>query len=173
MTAATVPIPGPVDRRRRQRRAAFTWVALSVYVATVVYVLIRPSLSKGEMLALDAARLALMGLGVFWCYRAATRLKQPQWRFLGVVAAAWTITMVDGVIDDLGDGRTAGFPSTAQYAYLVIGPLLIMALLMVGPAHGALGGPPAGAGRGLHGVAGRPLPVLDPDRQHPAPQRRA
>ena len=35
-------------------------------------------------------------------------------------------------VDDLGDGRTAGFPSTAQYAFLIIGPLLIMALLVVG-----------------------------------------
>ena len=72
-----------------------------------------------------------MGLGVVWCYRAATRLKQPQWRFLGV-AAVWTLTMLDGIIDDLGDGRTAGFPSTAQYLYLIIGPLLIGALLVVG-----------------------------------------
>ena len=73
-----------------------------------------------------------MGLGVVWCYRAATRLKQPQWRFLGAVAAVWTLTMLDGIIDDLGDGRTAGFPSTAQYLYLIIGPLLIGALLVVG-----------------------------------------
>ena len=40
--------------------------------------------------------------------------------------------MLDGLIDDLGDGRTAGFPSTAQFAFLIIGPLLIVALLMVG-----------------------------------------
>ena len=94
--------------------------------------LARPDLSTGEEVALDGARMALMGLGVVWCYRAAARLKQPQWRFLGAVAAVWTVTMVDGLIDDLGDGRTAGFPSSAQYAFLVIGPLLIVALLMVG-----------------------------------------
>ena len=40
--------------------------------------------------------------------------------------------MVDGIIDDLNDGRTAGFPSVAQYAFLVIGPLLVVALLLVG-----------------------------------------
>ena len=73
-----------------------------------------------------------MGLGVVWCYRAAARLKQPQWRFLGAVAAVWTLTMIDGIIDDLNDGRTAGFPSVAQYAFLVIGPLLVVALLLVG-----------------------------------------
>ena len=76
--------------------------------------------------------MALMGLGVVWCYRAAVRLKQPQWRFLGAVAAVWTVTMLDGLVDDLGDGRTAGFPSTAQFAFLIIGPLLIVALLTVG-----------------------------------------
>ena len=132
MTVAAVTIPGPVDRRRRQRRAAFTWIALAVYAVTALYVLARPDLSTGEELALDGARVALMGLGVVWCYRAATRLKQPQWRFLGAVAAVWTLTMADGIIDDLGDGRTAGFPSSAQYLYLIIGPLLIGALLVVG-----------------------------------------
>ena len=89
-------------------------------------------MTTGEQVALDVARMALMVLGVVWCYRAAVRLKQPQWRFLGAVAAVWTVTMLDGLIDDLGDGRTAGFPSTAQIAFLVIGPLLIVALLMVG-----------------------------------------
>ena len=132
MTTAVLPVPGPVDQRRKQRRAAFTWVALCIYGVTSLYVLARPSLSTAEELALDAARLALMALGVVWCYRAAARLKQPQWRFLGAVAAAWTLTMIDGIVDDLGDGRTAGFPSTAQYAFLIIGPLLIMALLVVG-----------------------------------------
>jgi diguanylate cyclase (GGDEF)-like protein/PAS domain S-box-containing protein len=132
VTVAAVTIPGPVDRRRRQRRAAFTWIALAVYGMTALYVLARPDLSTGEELALDGARVALMGLGVVWCYRAATRLKQPQWRFLGAVAAVWTLTMFDGIIDDLNDGRTAGFPSTAQYLYLIIGPLLIGALLVVG-----------------------------------------
>jgi diguanylate cyclase (GGDEF)-like protein/PAS domain S-box-containing protein len=132
VTTVAVTIPAPIDRRRRQRRAGFTWLALAVYLATVLYVLARPELTTGEQVALDVARMALMGLGVVWCYRAAARLKQPQWRFLGAVAAVWTVTMVDGLIDDLGDGRTAGFPSTAQFAFLVIGPLLIVALLMVG-----------------------------------------
>ncbi len=132
MTTVVLPSPGPVDQHRKQRRAAFTWVALSVYGVTALYVLARPSLSTGEELALDVARIALMALGVVWCYRAAARLKQPQWRFLGAVAAVWTVTMVDGIVDDLGEGRTAGFPSTAQYVFLIIGPLLIMALLVVG-----------------------------------------
>jgi diguanylate cyclase (GGDEF)-like protein/PAS domain S-box-containing protein len=132
VTAVAVTIPAPIDRRRRQRRAGFTWLALAVYGATVLYVLARPDLSTGEQVALDVARMALMGLGVVWCYRAAARLKQPQWRFLGAVAAVWTVTMVDGLLDDLGDGRVAGFPSTMQFAFLVIGPLLIVALLMVG-----------------------------------------
>jgi diguanylate cyclase (GGDEF)-like protein/PAS domain S-box-containing protein len=132
VTVTTVPTAAPVDRRRRQRRAAFTWVALSVYGATLIYVIARPALTTAESVALDVARMALMGLGIFWCYRAAERLKQPPWRFLGAVAAVWTITMVDGVIDDLGDGRTAGFPSLAQFAYLIIGPLLVLALLLVG-----------------------------------------
>ena len=127
-----VTVPAPIDRRRRQRRAGFTWLALAVYLATVLYVAARPGMTTGEQVALDVARMALMGLGVVWCYRAAVRLKQPQWRFLGAVAAVWTVTMLDGLIDDLGDGRTAGFPSTAQIAFLVIGPLLIVALLMVG-----------------------------------------
>ena len=132
MTAVAVTIPAPIDRRRRQRRAGFTWLALAVYLTTVLYVLARPDLTTGEQVALDVARMALMVLGVVWCYRAAVRLKQPQWRFLGAVAAVWTVTMLDGLIDDLGDGRTAGFPSTAQFAFLIIGPLLIVALLMVG-----------------------------------------
>jgi len=129
---SSILAPGPIDRRRPQRRAAFVWLALTVYGATLVYVLSRPTLSTGERVIMDAARMALMGLGVYWCYRAAERLKQPQWRFLGVVAAVWTITMVDGLIDDLGDGRTAGFPSIAQYSYLIIGPLMVLALLLVG-----------------------------------------
>ena len=132
MTAAVVSVPAPVDRRRRQRRAAFTWAALCIYGVTVLYVLARQELTTPEKLALDGARLALMAVGVFWCYRAAVRLKQPQWRFLGAVAAVWTLTMVGGVVDDLGDGRTAGVPSTAQYLFLIIGPLLIVALLLVG-----------------------------------------
>jgi diguanylate cyclase (GGDEF)-like protein/PAS domain S-box-containing protein len=132
VTAVAVTIPAPIDRRRRQRRAGFTWLALAVYLAIVLYVLARPELTTGEQVALDVARMALMGLGVVWCYRAAARLKQPQWRFLGAVAAVWTVTMLDGLIDDLGDGRTAGFPSTAQLAFLIIGPLLIVALLTVG-----------------------------------------
>ena len=122
----------PMDQRRRQRRAGFTWLAIAVYLATVLYVIARPALSTGEELALDVARLALMGVGVVWCYRAAHRLKQPQWRFLGAIAAVWTLTMVDGILDDLGDGRIAGFPSTTQFLYLIIGPLLIVALLAVG-----------------------------------------
>ncbi len=132
MSITTVPAAGPVDPRRRQRRATFTWIALSVYAASLVYVIARPALTTGERLVIDVARLVLMGVGVFWCYRAAERLKQPQWRFLGVIAAVWTVTMVDGVLDDLGDGRTAGFPSLAQFAYLLIGPLLVIALLLVG-----------------------------------------
>ena len=41
--------------------------------------------------------------------------------------------MLDGLIDDLGDGRTGGLPEHgAVSAFLVIGPLLIVALLMVG-----------------------------------------
>ena len=122
----------PIDQRRRQRRVGFTWLAIAVYLATVLYVIARPALSTAEELALDVARLALMGVGVAWCYRAAHRLKQPQWRFLGAIAAVWTLTMVDGILDDLGDGRIAGFPSTTQFLYLIIGPLLIVALLAVG-----------------------------------------
>jgi diguanylate cyclase (GGDEF)-like protein/PAS domain S-box-containing protein len=132
MTVITAPTVGPVDRRRRQRRAAFTWCALVAYAITVVYVVMRGPLSTGEKLALDIARLALMSLAVVWCHRAAIRLKQPQWRFLGVVAAIWTVTMADGVLDDISHGRTAAFPSLEQFAFLAIGPLLIFALLLVG-----------------------------------------
>jgi diguanylate cyclase (GGDEF)-like protein/PAS domain S-box-containing protein len=132
MTVITVPTAAPADRRRRHRRALFTWAALVAYGVTVVYVVARGPLSTGEKLALDIARLALMSLAVLWCYRAAVRLKQPQWRLLGVVAAAWTVTMVDGVVADVGNGRTAAFPSVEQFTFLLIGPLLIFALLLVG-----------------------------------------
>jgi diguanylate cyclase (GGDEF)-like protein/PAS domain S-box-containing protein len=132
VTVTALPAASSLDRWRRQRRSLFTWLALGVYALVVIYVIARPSLSKGETVALDAARIALMSLAVFWCYRAAVRLKQPQWRFLGAVTAVWTATMIDGLLDDLGDGRTAGFPSLAQFAFLVIGPLLIYALMLIG-----------------------------------------
>ena len=71
MTAVAVTVPVPIDRRRRQRRAGFTWLALAVYLATVLYVAARPGMTTGEQVALDVARMALMVLGVVWCYRAA------------------------------------------------------------------------------------------------------